>query len=136
MGAQRVGKGFPGDLVLDAGALIAFERGDERVRGLLKTALALRSRILVPATVLAQGWRGGPGAAPLARLLDSGELDLLDEARAKQVGVRLGERSERDITDAHVVCCAMQCRAAIATSDPVDIRGLAGPGERLTIIPL
>jgi hypothetical protein len=135
MGAQGNGKGFPGDLVLDAGALIAFERGDRHVKAILTTALALKSRIFVPASVLAQVWRGGPGAAPLARLLEAGQVvDPLAETRAKEIGLRLGERDANDVVDAHVVCCAVQFRAAIATSDPKDIRALAAPGEQLALI--
>lgn len=134
MGAQRNGKGFPGDLVLDAGALIAFWRGDRAIKAILTTALALRSRIFVPTSVLAQVWRGGPGVATLVRLLDAGEFDPLVETRAKEIGLRLGERAASDVVDAHVVCCAVEFQAAIATSDPEDIQALAAPGEQLTLI--
>ena len=136
MGPQGTGKGFPGDLVLDAGALIAHERGDERVKGLLRNAVALRARVFVPASALAQVWRGGPAAAPLAWLLDGSEIDPLEERRAKEVGLLLGERRTADVADAHVVCCASEFRATIATSDPDDIEALAKPGETLTLISL
>lgn len=72
----------------------------------------------------------------LARLTAAGEIDLLDEERAKEVGVRLGLRDASDIADAHVVCCASAHRATIATSDEHDIRALAGPEEKLTLIPV
>jgi hypothetical protein len=134
MGAQGIGKGFPGDVALDAGALIAFERGDEQVRGMLKTASRLGASIFVPSTALAQAWRGGSRAAPLARLLSAGRVDELEEKRAKEIGLRLGARDAKDVTDAHVVCCAVDRGAAIATSDAGDLRGLASPGERLTLI--
>jgi rRNA-processing protein FCF1 len=134
MGAQGNGKGFQGDVVLDAGALIAFERGDARVKSILANALALKSRIFVPASVLAQVWRGGPAAAPLKRLLDASEVDALAGTRAKEIGTRLGERDASDVVDAHVVCCATELRAAIATSDRNDIQALMGSGEQLTLI--
>jgi hypothetical protein len=134
MGTQGAGTSFPGDLVLDAGALIAFERGDQHVKGVLRTALALDARIFIPTSALAQVWRGGPWAAPLARLLDAGEVDLLGERRAKEIGLRLGDRGKTDVIDAHVVSCALEFRAAIATSDPRDIQALARPGEQLTLI--
>jgi hypothetical protein len=134
MGPQGTRTGFPGDLVLDAGALIAFERGDDRVRAILNGALALSSRIIIPATVLAQAWRGGPGSALLARLLAAGEVDSFDERRAKDCGVRLGIREASDIADAHVVCCATELRSSVVTSDSDDILRLAHPGERLTLI--
>ena len=133
MGSQGTGPGFSGDVVLDAGALIAFERGDERVKSILRGALALGSRVVIPATVLAQTWRGGSRSAPLARLLEAGVVDVLDEKRAKEVGARLGSRGGRNVTDAQVVCSASRSRAAIATSDPVDIRALLDPDERLTV---
>lgn len=40
MGTQGNGKGFQGDVVLDAGVLIALERGDEDAKSILGTALA------------------------------------------------------------------------------------------------
>jgi methyl coenzyme M reductase subunit C len=136
MGAQGNGKGFPGDLVLDAGALIAFERGDRRIKAILRTSFAMRARMVVPASVLAQAWRGGPGAAPLARLLGATRIDPLVEERAKEIGLRLGERRANDVADAHVVCCAAEFRAAIVTSDPGDLEALAMPGEQVAVIPL
>jgi hypothetical protein len=61
-------------------------------------------------------------------------LDALEGRRAKEVGVRLGERGQRDAIDAHAVCCAVECGAAIATSGLDDVAGLIGPGERVTTI--
>jgi len=134
MGSQGTGKGFSGDVVLDAGALIAFERGDEHLKSILRGVLAMKARIVIPVTALAQVWRGGPNSAPLARLIDAGEVEPLDEKGAKEVGVRLGLRGDNDIADAQVVSCALEYRAAVATSDPGDIRGLAAPGESLALI--
>lgn len=134
MGTQGTGKGFPGDLILDAGALIAFERGDRHTMSMLNGALALSARVVVPATALAQVWRGGPVSASLVRLVRAGEIDSLDEKRAREVGVRLGDRGATDVADAHVVCCAFDYRATVATSDPDDIRALATPAEALTLI--
>jgi hypothetical protein len=85
---------------------------------------------------VAQAWRGGPRSASLARLIGVGEIDPLDTVRAKEIGVRLGARGATDITDAHVVCCALEHRATVATSDPTDIEALTEAGERLALIPL
>ncbi len=87
----------------------------------------------MPATALAQVWRGGPRSAALARLIDASDIDPLDEDRAKEIGIRLGARSTSDVVDAHIVCCALENKAAIATSDPDDIRNLAGD-ESLVLI--
>jgi hypothetical protein len=114
--------------------LIAFERGNRRIRGFLKTAGETRERILVPASVLAQVWRGGPRSAVLARLVSAGEVDLLDEARAKEVGERLGCRDKTDIADAHVVCCALEQGAILITSDPDDMEALSGSDENLVLV--
>jgi hypothetical protein len=134
MGPQGTRKGISRDVVLDAGALIAFERGDENVKAILRGVLATKAQVIIPASTLAQVWRGGPAAAPLALLADSGEIDPLDEERAKEIGVRLGSRGASDIADAQVVCSAVERRAMVATSDADDIRALAEPGERLTVI--
>jgi hypothetical protein len=96
----------------------------------------MKSRVVLPASVLAQVWRGGPRAAPLAQFLEAGEVDSLEEGRAKEIGLRLGDRETSDVTDAHVVCCATEFKAIIATSDPRDIQALVRPGERLTLIPV
>jgi hypothetical protein len=114
--------------------LIALERGDRELIAILRGAVALDYAVVIPATALAQVWRGGPRSASLARLVDASEVDNLDESRAKEVGSRLGERDARDVADAHVVCCALANRAAVATSDLDDIRALVGPGETLALI--
>lgn len=141
MGKKGNGKGSGGAseapggaLVLDAGALIAFERGDRRIRGLLILAGKTRGRILVPGSALAQVWRGGARSAPLVRLISAGRVDPLDEPRAKEVGERLGRHDKADIADAHVVCCALDQDADLITSDPDDMQALTGPGEDLTLV--
>jgi hypothetical protein len=89
---------------------------------------------VIPAAALAQAWRGGPRSAMLARLLSAADVDALSERRAKEIGERLGGREASDVTDAHVVCCAVERRGTIVTSDPDDIRRLAAPEESLALI--
>jgi hypothetical protein len=84
--------------------------------------------------VLAQVWRAGPKTARLARLLAGSEVDVLDEARAKQAGVRLGNRGGNDVVDSQVACCAVEREAVVATSDPDDIGALLEPGEAVRTI--
>jgi len=133
VGEERSEKGLAGDFVLDAGALIGIERGDPASIAVLAEVVAVNGRVVIPASVLAQAWRGGSRSAVLARLVNASEVDPLSEDRAKEVGVRLGLRAARDVSDAHVVCCASEARAAVVTSDPDDIRMLADPGD-LTLI--
>lgn len=114
--------------------MIAFERGDRRIRALLMLAGKTRERILVPASALAQVWRGDARSALLVRLMAAGKVDLLDELRAKEIGERLGRHDKSDIADAHVVCCAVDRGADLITSDPDDMEALTGPGEDLTLV--
>lgn len=111
-------------LVLDAGALIAVERRARRIWALLDEARQRGTEVVVPTTALAQAWRGGPRSAPLSMLLEASRVDALDEERAKEVGIRLGERNGSDVADAHVVCCAIAADAPVATSDPDDVAAL------------
>ena len=56
-------------LTLDTGALLALERGDSRIRALLRRTLETGLPLSVPAGAVAQAWRGGPRQARVARLL-------------------------------------------------------------------
>lgn len=123
-----------GAFVLDAGALIAFERFDDQIDAFLEEVVESGDELFVPASVLAQVWRGGPRSARLARLIASTTSDALDEARAKEVGERLGNRDKADIADAHVVCCAIDREAELLTTDCDDMEALIEPGERLTVV--
>ena len=122
------------DLILDAGALIDVERGSKTAIALAKQAHRLGGNTVIPASVLGQVWRGGPQAARLARLVAGSDVDTLGEDRAKQVGVRLGDRGGKDIADAHVVCCAVERQAVVATSDREDIETLVDMDEPVRLI--
>jgi predicted nucleic acid-binding protein len=134
MGAKGSEARFREGLVLDAGALIAFERAEKRIAAFVEEAMELGEEITIPATVLAQAWRGGPRAARLSRLIGGSQSDSLNELRAKEVGERLGNRDAADIADAHVVCCALERNAALITTDPDDMNALAEPDEDLTVV--
>lgn len=111
-------------LILDAGVLIAQEARPEV--GLLGEYTALAgSPPRVPATVLAQVWRGGSRRqAQLATLLARADVDDLNDTRARDVGVLLAQSGTSDIADAHVVAMA-EDGDVIITSDPIDIARLA-----------
>jgi hypothetical protein len=53
----------------DTGALIAADRNDRRTWALHAGFLALEVSPIVPTTVLAEAWQGGPRQASLARFL-------------------------------------------------------------------
>jgi hypothetical protein len=113
---------------LDAGALIAFERGDSRMLALLdRVSHDPESKIVIPAGVLAQVWRNGSRQARLSRLITSRQsiVNDLDEEQAKAVGILLGVSGTADAIDASVVICALQHSQVVITSDPEDLRVLA-----------
>jgi len=134
MGTEGNGEGSQGAFVLDAGALIGFERAEKRIAALLDVAIEGEAEILIPASALAQVWRSGPRSARLARLIAGSKSDFLDEARAKEVGERLGHREKDDIADAHVVCCALGRDADLVTSDLEDMEALTAPNEHLVLV--
>ena len=73
---------------LDAGALIAFERNDRKLVGLLSLALELGWSMAVPAGVVGQAWRDGRRQARLARRLGSRDVEVegLDDRRREKPG--------------------------------------------------
>jgi hypothetical protein len=133
-GSGRASQASSDAVVLDAGALIAFERFDDRIDALLAEVVEGDEEILIPASALAQVWRGGSRSARLARLIAGSHSDPLDEDRANEVGERLGNRDKADIADAHVVCCAIERDADLFTADPDDMKALTEPGERLAVV--
>jgi predicted nucleic acid-binding protein len=64
-------------LTLDAGALIAYERGDERIREILTVAYARGLVPTIPAIVLAEVWRGDARDARVARLLKTSSIETV-----------------------------------------------------------
>lgn len=113
-------------IVLDAGALIALDRGDKRMIALLDGVLAQGRAIRVPAGVVGQAWRNGRVQVTLARFLRSEEVKIvpLDEQLARACGELCGATNSPDIIDASVVILARERRDPIVTSDPNDLRRL------------
>jgi hypothetical protein len=103
---------------------------------LLEQAEERGNAVVIPASALGQVWRGGPKAARLARLVEASRVDPLDEPRAKEVGLRLGDRGGSDVADAHVICCAVEREAVVATSDVDDMDLLVEPGEPVRLMPV
>lgn len=130
-----MGKARPRAVVLDAGALIAFERGNGRARALVREALRAGVRLVVPAGVLAQVWRGAARQAPLRALLKgpTTEVPVLDQVLAEAAGVLCARTGTSDVIDASVVLTARRTRAVVVTSDVDDISRLDGalPVERI-----
>jgi len=112
-------------LILDAGAFIAAERGDEDVAALVKRE---RKHGRVPLTnggVVAQVWRGGSGQqVPIARLLAGVEVVPVDGELGRRAGLLLARAGTADAIDASVICLALD-GDDILTSDAIGLQGLA-----------
>lgn len=112
--------------ILDAGALIAFERNDRRVAALVRRARAHGDALVVPTTVVAQVWRDGRRQARLASLLASEvcEVLALDDTDARASGQLLGITGTTDVVDASVAVVARRRGLRVFSSDPDDLRRL------------
>jgi hypothetical protein len=73
-------------LTLDAGALIAYERRDERIRGILAVGYARGFVPTVPAIALAEVWRGDAKDARVGHLLKASSIEAVDERLAREAG--------------------------------------------------
>ena len=125
MGRTRARKTSAG-ITLDTGALIALDRGDQRMIALLRQALAQGFAFRVPSGVLGQAWRDGRVQVTLGRFLRSEEVEIipLDAQLARACGELCGATNTSDIIDASVVILARERQEPIVTSDPSDLRRL------------
>ena len=112
------------NLVLDAGALIAIDRDDHRIAGLVELGRRAGATLVTVAPVVAQAWRGGARQARLARLLGMVEVRTTTLADARAAGELLGAAGTSDVADALAVLAAMP-GDQLLTSDPDDIGRLA-----------
>lgn len=111
---------------LDAGALIAAERGDRRMVALLDRAVLGGLPIAIPAGALGQVWRADPRQHRLHLLLgdDNVEVPALDRDEALAAGAICARARTSDVIDASVASCARRRDQVVVTSDPDDIRRL------------
>lgn len=116
-------------VVLDAGALIALDRGDTEVWAMLRAAVDAGDLVQVPAGTIGQAWRNGQRQVLLARALSKCEEVPLDGAAARASGTLCERSGSSDVIDASVAVTAAGLagheRILILTSDPDDIGRLA-----------
>ncbi len=118
----------------DTGALVAADRGERRMWARHRALLQQREVPVVPAPVLAQGWRGGGRQALLAKLLVGCDTETLDDRQARLVGALAASAGASDIVDATVVEGALRRRDFVISSDPEDLRSIASAvGRRLEV---
>jgi hypothetical protein len=125
MGATRAGP-TPSGLTLDAGALIALDRGDRRMIALLRQAIAEGRSFHVPAGVVGQAWRDGRRQVVLSRFLRGKEVSVvpLGERLSRAAGELCGATATSDVIDASVVLVAREHHDTIITGEPFDLRRL------------
>jgi hypothetical protein len=114
----------------DSGALIAADRGERPMWARHRALLLRRIVPVVPASVVAQCWRGTPRQAQLARLLAGCEVEALDDTRAKATGTLVGRARTTDIVDASVVEGALRRGDLIVSSDDGDLAAIAAAVSR------
>ena len=120
-------------LILDAGALLAYERGNRLVVGLLERAARNDVEVHTTTGVIAQVWRNDARQARTALLLRGiSELELSSE-QARRIGVLLAQSGTADIVDGSVVDIAHD-GDEILTTDPGDIAALAESSGKNVLI--
>ena len=107
-------------LVLDTGALIAFERGDRQVAALIKATRRRKDRVLTSSGCVAQAWRDGLRQVLLARLLAGVAEGPLEPDSSRAVGELCAAAGTTDIVDAHVALLTSD-HDTVVTSDQGDI---------------
>ena len=111
--------------ILDAGALIAIDRGSRSLMALLKDELAADRFAVTHGGIVGQVWRaGGARQAALARALVSVRVLPLDVELGRRSGSLLARARRSDVIDAALVLLASD-GDTILTSDPDDIEPLA-----------
>ncbi|GLX02620.1 type II toxin-antitoxin system VapC family toxin [Microtetraspora sp. NBRC 16547] len=106
--------------VLDTGALIQLELGNEDVLEILARAAEGTAQVVIPRTVVAEVWRGGPRQAWLGAFLklagggrDAGvTFDELTPHRAAEIGRKIGSCGHDDIIAVNVALCARRSETA------------------------
>lgn len=120
-------------VVVDAGPLIAVDRGNQAARELLTLFETRGSEILVPTPVLAQVWRPHPGRR-LRELLAAAVILPLDARLARAAGELLGRSQTSDVVDAVVAMTAALRGFPVLTSDPGDFHRLADELRGLRVV--
>jgi hypothetical protein len=96
------------------------------MRALVRAALKSGARLIVPAGVLGQVWRGDAGQVALRALVKgpTTAVPVLDQVLAEAAGTLCAKTSTSDVIDASVVLVARRERAVVVTSDVGDLRRL------------
>ena len=111
-------------LILDAGALIAIDRGDRQVLAQVEDADRAGDPVRTNAMAVAQVWRDGKGRqARLARALRDITVESITREDGMRAGELLGATRLKDAIDASVALLAGP-GDRVLTSDAQDLRVL------------
>ncbi len=122
-------------LVLDAGVLIAHERGDRSPAAWLDRAAREGVDIAVAAPTITEVWRDGSRQARLARLLNVCRIIDCDRQLARSGGEIMARANSRESLDAIVVATAVLVGGAVLTDDLSDLGPLgAAAGVRVVAL--
>jgi len=123
-------------VILDAGALIAFESSNPTVLAILIDAHARSIPVKTTSGATAQVWRDRAKQVQLTMLLRGVSEHPIDTVSSSRIGSIPAAASRTDIVDGSIVEIAAN-GDEILTTDPSDIAHLASAaGRRLTILPI
>ena len=121
-------------LILDAGALVAVDRGDRSMIARLRASQVHGLELRTNAMVVAQAWRDRHGRqVNLARLLQAVDVRAVTERDGRDAGVLQAAAGTADAIDATVVLLSAP-GDRILTSDPGDITRLAAAAENRAVV--
>lgn len=123
-------------VLLDAGALMAFEKSNPTVLALLRHAQIRSIPVRTTSGVTAQVWRDRSTHVRLARLLRGVDEVAIDPTSSPRVGSVLATSRTSDVVDASLIEIAVDGDEVIST-DARDLAHLARcTGKRISIIPI
>lgn len=128
--AQSVARATRG-VTFDTGVLIGLERRHASALALLKACKLSRATITIPASVVAEWWRGSNRA-----LLESAVVEPLTSELAEAAGLLLATTGGKNSVDAVVVASAAKRGDIVATGDVADLRELARGLKTVAIAPI
>jgi predicted nucleic acid-binding protein len=112
-------------LVLDAGALIALDRGNRDMHSEIRATRLSGAPVRTSPMALAQAWRDGKRQARLASAMRDIDVRAITEEDGRQAGELLAASGTSDAIDATVALLA-RSGDLLYTSDPGDLRKLCG----------
>ncbi|MEI6622894.1 MAG: PIN domain-containing protein [Actinomycetes bacterium] len=121
--------------VFDAGPLIGIEKRSSVMLAIVDGLKQSEVSVHVPATVLAQVWRGGHRQASLAKFLkaDHVHVEALSRTIALASGVLCQQAGCKDIVDASVIVMARKLGVPVLTGDEKGLTKLRALDSRITI---